>query len=127
MIRKLFQQACVGQGFTAQNGCRLNELLQGLYLTGVPDTGVDPQFQGREAFMQLLQHGGLNWAALDSVEVGNVEMSEGIQVKQARHYFERFTGTTEATLQWLVGFANSAPGMNGMATGEIDNGNQVHG
>jgi hypothetical protein len=30
-------------------------------------------------------------------------------------------------LQWQVGFTGTASGMNSLAAGEIDNGNQVHG
>lgn len=126
MIRELFKEAGVRQGFTAEYSCDRRKPSQGLKLVGSPDTGVDPKIQIRERLVQLLQHSSLNGVALDSIEIGNIEMGEGMQAEQPPHHIKRFTAATQDALQWLVGFTVAAAGMDGLAAGEIDNRNQVH-
>jgi len=127
LIRQLFKQAGIRQCFTAEYRCNRGKLSQGMQLIGLPDTGVNPQIQIREGLMQLLQYNGLNGAALDGVEIGNIKMGEAMQPEQSPYHIKGFTAVAQDALQWQVGFTGTASGMNSLAAGEIDNGNQVHG
>jgi len=127
LIRQLFKQAGIRQGFTAEHRRNRGKLLQGVQLIGSPDTCVDPQIQVGEGLMQLLQDSSLNGAALDGVEIGNIDMGEGMQPEETPDHINWFTPVAQDAFQWQVGFADTASCMNCLAAGEINNGNQVHG
>ena len=103
------------------------ELIQhGARSDPVGKTGIEPDAQSGQAGEQFAQHRVLHGAALQRVEIGDVEHAAAGVLAQCTRHRERLAAVAQPRLHGPIGAALAAHGAHHLAAHQVEHRNQVH-